>query len=84
MSVLLVYEGAEENDIMYDNNNLFESVKARSSDCEKIGSKRFQEEPVVDVKLIDFAFVFPTKEKDESSIEGLTNLINAFKQLTKS
>ena len=84
MSVLLVYEGAEENDIMYDNNNLFESVKTRSSDCEKKGTKRFQEEPVVDVKLIDFAFVFPTKEKDESSIEGLTNLINAFKQLTKS
>jgi len=50
--------------------------------CDGIVEKK-NEEPQVDIRMIDFAHVFPIKDggKDESYISGLTNLIKFMRSL---
>ncbi len=81
-SLLIVYEGNPDHAKQTNNNVQTKPTEDNGKEHSATSSNsRTDPASLVDVRMIDFAHVFPAESKDENYLYGLNNLIKYLEEL---
>lgn len=80
-SLLIVYEGKPDQTTQTNNNVQTKPTENNGKEHSSSSDSRSDPASLVDVRMIDFAHVFPAEAKDENYLYGLNNLIKYLEKM---